>query len=105
MADESIAAFPRDAAAVANALIVPIVATVVRIELPIVARCIIATLPVEWRVEVLELCGAGVSDAIHKRIYRMPIRGGVDRHGHRGVLRPRGCGQDPKKKRYRKTTF
>ena len=76
--DERVAPLARGRAAVGDALVVPVVAAVVGVQLPVVARRVVAAVPVERRVQIVQVGRRRVRDAVDVRVDRMAIRRGVD---------------------------
>ena len=69
---------PAVALAVGDALEVPVVAAIVGVQLPVVARGVVAAVAVERRVQVVQIGRRRVRDAVDVRVDRMAIRRGVD---------------------------
>ncbi len=87
--DEGIAALAGRRARLGDALVVPVVAAVVGVQLPVVARGVVAAVAIERAVEVVQLGGARVRHAVDVGIDRTAVDVGVDRNGDRRILR--GC--------------
>ncbi len=85
--DEGVAALAGRGAAVGDALVVPVVAAVVRVQLPVVARRVVAAVAIQRHVEVGELRGGGVGDAVDVGIDGAPAGAGIDGDRHRRILR------------------
>ncbi len=76
--DERVAAFAGCRAPIGDALVVPVVAAVVGVQLPVVARGVVSTLPVERGVEVVQLGGCRVGNAVDVGVDRTAVRVDVD---------------------------
>ena len=85
LAEERVAALAGDGAAVADALEVPVVAAVVGVQLPVVARGVVAAVAVERAVQVVQGGGGGMSDAVDIGIDRVAVDLRVDADAH-GIL-------------------
>ena len=84
--DERVAALPGRRAAVGDALVVPIVAAIVRVELPVVPRGVVSAMTVQRRVQVVQLRRRRVRHAVDVGVDRTAIGGGIDGDGDRRVL-------------------
>ena len=84
--DERVATLACDAAGVADAFKIPILVTVVGVQLPIVAAAVVAAVAVERNIEVGKLRGGAVGDAVDARIDGPPVGVGVDGNAGRGIL-------------------
>ena len=84
--NEVVASLPWRRARLRNALEVPIRATVVGVQLPVVARRVVATVPMQRRVQVLQLRGRRVCHAIYRGIDRTTVGADIHRHRNSRVL-------------------
>ena len=99
--DESVAAFARHRACVADALKVPILRPVVGVLQPVVAARVISAIAIEWHVEVAQRRRARVCDAVNVRVDRMLIRRGINADRNCWILCQRGDCADPENNNYR----
>src|SRR5258705_3070268 len=65
----------------------PVVAAVVGVQLPVVARGVVAAVSVQRRVQIRQLRRGGMRHAVHIGIDRMASRSGVDGDRDRPALR------------------
>ena len=81
--DEGVAHLARSRARRRHALVVPVVAAVVGVQLPVRPGGVVPAVTVERHVQVAQLGARRVRDAVNVGIDRMPRRGGIDGHGDR----------------------
>src|SRR5262249_8390612 len=84
--DEIVAALAGGGARVADALEVPVLAAIVGVLLPVVTRCVVAAVAMEWCVQVLQLRGRGVRDPVDSLADGVAIGRGINGDGHRSLL-------------------
>lgn len=80
---KSLALAPGRGAAAGDALVIPVVGAVVRVQLPVVARGGVAAPAIERRIQFVELARRGERDAVDERIDCVTVAGGVNGNGHR----------------------
>ncbi len=89
VSDERITTVTRGRTRVSNALEVPIVATVVRVDLPVVTCRIVPAVAIQRCVELVELRGRRVRDAVDVRVDAMPVGCGINGDRNARTLRNR----------------
>ena len=87
--DEGVASSSRGRAAFGDAFVVPVVAAIVGIQLPVVSRRVVAAVAIERAVEVVQLGRSRVRHAVDVGIDRAAIDVGVDGDRDRRILRVR----------------
>ena len=92
---EVVAALPSGAARIADALEVPVLPAIVRVQLPVVARRVVAAVPVDRHVQVGELRGRRIGHAVDVGVDGVLRGGSINGHRHGAVLcRDDGDGDD-----------
>ena len=75
-------------------MVVPIVGAIVGVQLPVIARRVVAAVAVERAVQIVQLRGRGMGDAVNVRIDRAAVQIGIDVDRYGSVLRAERKGKE-----------